>query len=84
MAKYTYELTKVDNLRIKRGEYSSVKRGTELLADMVSAISKEAAATICEGEITDISAVTNVNGFYEIRLVGEKDIIHCKLKEVRT
>ena len=83
MAKYTYELTKVENLRIKRGEYSSVKRGTELLADMVSAIAGEA-LTICEGGITDISAVTNVDGFYEIRLVGEKDIIHCKLKEVRT
>lgn len=80
MAKYTYEIQRIEDLKILRGSMESFKYGMELMAKIADVVAVEIERNgLSDGEITEIKITNTREGYFLVHANGAQDRIFAKV-----
>lgn len=80
MAKYTYEIQRIEDLKILRGSMESFKLGVGLMAEIAETAAREIERNrLTEGEIEELKVTATREGYYLVHANGAQDRIFAKV-----
>lgn len=80
MAKYTYEIQRIEDLKIVRGNLETFKYGMELMAKIADVVAVEIERNrLTEGEIDELKVTATREGYYLVHANGAQDRIFAKV-----
>lgn len=80
MAKYTYEIQRIEDLKILRGNVETCKTGAALMGEIAAAVAEEIERNgLSDGEITEIKITNTREGYFLVHANGAQDRIFAKV-----
>lgn len=80
MAKYTYEIQRIEDLKMVRGNLETFKCGMELMAKIADVVAGEIERNrLTEGEIDELKVTGTREGYFLVHANGAQDRIFAKV-----
>lgn len=80
MAKYTYEIQRIEDLKMVRGCFETFGDSIALMSVIAKAVSKEIMLhNLTEGEIDELKVTATREGYYLVHANGAQDRIFAKV-----
>lgn len=80
MAKYTYEIQRIEDLKMVRGSMESFMLGAGLMAEIAETAAQEIERNgLTEGEIDELKVTATREGYYLVHANGAQDRIFAKV-----